>query len=153
MGGNLVSAPADSGKTVGDDEEGGEPLLEPEKVYKNEDDKDIYLHEAACKLFRHDKEQNEWRDAGKCTLRIQKERDTEKQKLLIRDAMGKLLENTYFLKGMKFDVMGKKNNSIRFMAPWENQDKVIEMRSLMIKMKESDVPRTLQKLEDAVKSL
>ena len=39
--------------------------MEPEKVLKNENDIDTTLHEAPCKLFRHNKEFNEWKDAGK----------------------------------------------------------------------------------------
>ena len=134
--------------------------MEPEKVLKNENDIDTTLHEAPCKLFRHNKEFNEWKDAGKGSLRIIQEADgKQKQRILIRDAMGKIALNSYFLPGMKFDVMGKKKDGIRFMAAHGENDKdgttvkQAELVSLMVKLKPEDVNPTLKMFNAGVASL
>ena len=125
----------------------GEEILEPEKILKNDSDTDIILHEAPCKLFRHDKEDNEWKDAGKGTFKITKESDSHKQRILIRDGMGKLALNCYFYKGMKFD---KTANSIKFLAPVGEKG---ELKMLLIKLKPEDVEKTLEALNKGVNSL
>ena len=70
----------------------------------------------ACKLYRFNPETSEWADLGKGSLRIVKSPDPahNKQRIIIRNIMGKPLVNTYFYKNMKFDVI--KNNSIKFSA-------------------------------------
>ena len=129
----------------------GEAILEPEKILKNEGDTDEILHDVPCKLFRHNKEYNEWRDAGKGTLRITKEIDGKrKQRILVRDSMGKISLNCYFLPGMKFDIMGKKKDGIRFMAACGENS---ELKSLMVKLKPDDVNITLNKFNAGVASV
>lgn len=53
-----------SGEEGGGGDE-GEPILAPEKVLRNEADKDVILVDVNCKLFVYNKEEKEWRDLGK----------------------------------------------------------------------------------------
>jgi len=82
----------------GDDE--GEPILEPEKVLRNPDDKDEKVIECASKLWRFDTGKGEgggggggkgeWIDVGKGTFSITKCAETGKQRMLIRNSVGKV---------------------------------------------------------------
>ena len=64
--------------------------------------------------------------------------------------MGKISLNCYFLPGMKFDIMGKKKDGIRFMAACGENS---ELKSLMVKLKPDDVNVTLQKFNAGVASV
>jgi len=135
-----------------DDGEGGndegEPILEPEKILPNAADTDEYLYEAVCKLFRFNQEDKEWKDAGKGTLKISKEKDTGKQRILIRDPMGKLSLNCYFYPGMKFDKLSKK--SIKFLAPSGPNG---ELRALQVTLKPENIDQALDMLQKGEKSV
>ena len=152
LGGSGPKAPqaeAENDEGSGDE---GEPILEPEKILKNEEDTDKILHEVPCKLFRYNTELKEWRDVGKGTLRITQELDgKQKQRILIRDPMGKITLNCYFLPGMKFDIMGKKKDGIRFIAAVG--EKGDELMSMMVKLKPEDINSTLKKFNDGVASV
>ena len=144
---------ASSGANENDGEEGGddeaEPILEPEKVERNPDDKDEVLHEVACKLFRFAKETNEWKDVGKGSLKVTRDPDTKKTRMLVRNAMGKVSLNVAFYKGMSFTKTGAAG--IRFAAVYGNEDN--KLQSLLMKLKPADVAATLALLENQVSSL
>jgi hypothetical protein len=134
----------------GSDDE-AEPILEPEKILRNEDDKDEILYEINCKLYKFfidksdekDKKPSEWKDLGKNLLRITKDINTSKQRILIRNSLGKILVNCFFMKDMKFERI---KNSIKFFA-YVTDDQGTGLRNYLIKLKNDDVESTLQVLE------
>jgi len=132
----------------GDGEGDDQPILPPEVVLKNDEDTDEVLHEVACKLFRFDKDGNEWKESGKGTLRITKDIETKKRRILIRNVMGKVTLNSPFYKGMKFEKMGK--NGIRFTAVAGANS---ELKTVMTRLKVEDVDSTLKSLVDSVNDL
>lgn len=155
-------APAAAAATGGgDEEEGGddegEPILEPEKVLRNDQDTDDILVEAPCKLFGFSKESKEWKDTGKGSFRVTRDRITNKQRMLVRNPIGKLTFNAGFYQGMKFDRV---KNAIRFSAFVVIDEPVIgggpaakpvpELKGFMVKLKDSDVESVLSKLEAGV---
>lgn len=135
----------------GDDDDEGEPILEPEKVLKNKDDSDIILHEVPCKLYRFDSKYQDcdkegvpvgpikpqWIDRGKGSFRVTKDSTTFKHRMIIRDAIGKITFNAAFYKNMKFDI--QQNKSIKFLALIDSNK---GMENFMIKLKEKDVDVT-----------
>lgn len=62
VSGGISTKTAADGDDDGDDE--GEPILEPEKVLRNEQDTDEILYEKDSKLMRYDKGSSEWKDNG-----------------------------------------------------------------------------------------
>ena len=125
-----------------EDEEGEEePILEPEKVSRNPEDRDEILHEVPCKLFRYAKETSEWKDAGKGSFRVTRDPETRKTRMLIRNTLGKVALNSSFYKGMAFQQAG--NAAIRFAAVAGDDGK---LQSLMLKLKPTDVTKTLEML-------
>ncbi len=145
----------------GDDDGEGEPILEPEKVLRNENDTDDILVEAPCKLFGYHKESKEWKDTGKGSFRVTRDRNTKKQRMLVRNPIGKLTFNAGFYKGMKIE---KVKNSLRFSAfvvvdeptiggsdSAAGAKKVVpELKGFMVKLKDTDVDNVLSKLEAGV---
>lgn len=121
--------------------------MEPEKILKNEDDKDEVLHEVDCKLFRFDKDRNEWIENGKGSFRITQD-ETKAQRMLVRNMMGRIVLNANFYKGMKFTKSGK--NGIRFMAVIDDSG---ELKMVMIKVKIDMLDETIAKLESGVASV
>lgn len=103
-GGFPAAAPvADAG-----DEEEGEPILEAEKILRNDADKDEIIAECNCKLHRFDtgkgdNGKGEWIDVGKGTFRVTKCTVTGKQRMLVRNSVGKIIFNAAFYKGMKVE--------------------------------------------------
>ena len=80
------------------------PVDEPEKIMRNEDDKDEILYETLCTLKRYDVANKEWKESGKGTLRVTKDPDNGKQRILIRElTMGKITLNAAFFSAMKFE--------------------------------------------------
>ena len=130
-----------------DDGEDSLPMLPPEVVLRNEADKDEILHEVECKLFRLDKEKNEWTEGGKGTFRLTRDPDTKKRRILIRNSIGKVTLNVGFYKGMKFEKFGK--NGIRFLAVTGSDG---EVKTILIRVKVEDLERTLQNLLESVDS-
>ena len=118
-----------------------EPILEPEKVSRNPEDRDEILHEVPCKLFRYAKETSEWKDAGKGSFRVTRDPETRKTRMLIRNTLGKVALNSSFYKGMAFQQAG--NAAIRFAAVAGDDGK---LQSLMLKLKPADVAKTLEML-------
>ena len=140
-------AAADDDGDGGDDE--GEPIMAPEKVLKNDQDTDDILHDVPCKLFRFSTEQKEWMDLGKGNLRVTCDVNSKKQRILIRNTMGKIAFNAFFFKGMKFDRLDK-NKGLRFTAV---TDPAVGPQGFMLRLKEEHVDDTLAKLEAGVASL
>jgi len=73
---------------------------------------------------------------GKGSLKVTVEFDTKKQRLLVRDTMGRVTLNSYFLSIMKFE---KGNSSIRFLAPAGENNALVPV---MLKLKSGDVQLT-----------
>lgn len=136
------------GDAGGGDEEGEDhPILPPEVVLRNEADTDEILLDIPCKLFRYDKDRNEWADGGKGTFRITTDPESHKSRILVRNAMGKITINSSFYQGMKFDKTGK--NGIKFNAIGEDS----KLKTVMAKVKPEDLDSALSKLNDCVTSL
>lgn len=147
--GPLSSFSATNPVSKEDEEEGEEePILEPEKVGRNPEDRDEILHEVPCKLFRFAKETNEWKDGGKGSFRVTRDPETKKTRMLIRNTLGKVSLNSSFFKGMSFQQAG--NSAIRFAAVAGDEGK---LQSLMLKLKPTDVANTLAILSEQVSAL
>ncbi len=157
FGGTTAPAPAPSGAGAEGDEDAF-PVDEPEKVMRNEDDKDEILFETMCTLKRYDMANKEWKESGKGTLRVTKDPDTGKQRILVRElTMGKVTLNAAFFSAMSFTKIGK--NNIKFHAVVANPNPVPEdappgythkatsLETYVIKVKNDLVEDTLAKLE------
>jgi hypothetical protein len=132
-----------------DDEEGGFPIEEPEKILRNESDKSEIIYEVKCKLYRFNQTDNkEWKDAGGGNMRIIKDAETNKQQLLVRNDMGKITLNCNFYKGMKFDKLGK--NGIKFLAVIDESN---DLKMLLIKVNIEQLDSAISKLNAAVASI
>ena len=130
---------------------------EPEKVMRNADDKDEILFETLCTLKRYDTINKEWKESGKGTLRVAKDPDTGKQRILVRElTMGKITLNAAFFAAMNFSRIGK--NNIQFPAVVSNPNPVPEgaapgshkptsMETFVIKVKSDLVDETMAKFE------
>jgi hypothetical protein len=132
----------------GGDDEGGFPIEEPEKILRNEADKSEIMYEVKCKLFRFNKTDKEWKDAGGGNMRIIKDAESNKQQLLVRNDMGKITLNCNFYKGMKFDRLGK--NGIKFLAVVDESN---ELKMIMIKVNIEQLENAISKLNAAVASV
>jgi hypothetical protein len=134
------------------DEDAGEPILEPEKILKNENDTDEILLEVPCKLLGFNKEEKEWKDSGKGNLRITKDPANQKKRILVRNTMGKITLNTSFYKDMKIDSV---KGGIKFFAVVANpsDDKKTELKAFMLKLKDVDIQHVKSFLENVIKSL
>ena len=106
----------------GDDDDGGEsegePMLEPEIILRDENDKDEILYQTDCILRRLDMKAEpkpEWKDVGKGSLRVTYDPNTGVRRILVREkTMGKVTLNASFFASQKFEKKGK--NSIQFAA-------------------------------------
>jgi len=119
------------------------PALEPEEVLRNDQDKDEILYETACKLFRFSKEDKEWRESGKGTLRVTREPGSTIKRILIRNSLGKITLNSNICKGMNFKKSGK--NGVQFMAG----DDSGKLQAYMAKVKNDVVSDTVDFLSKA----
>jgi hypothetical protein len=153
---------------VGGDEEGGEggddegePILEPEKVLRNANDTDEILHEVPCKLYGYSVADKEWKDTGKGTFRITRDVKTNKQRMLVRNQIGRINFNASFFSGMKVEQVQKK---IKFAAFVTVEDSTMgpdgkaaaprtEMKNFMIQLKAEDVDATLKKMQNGIASV
>lgn len=146
------------GKSKGEDEggedaegEGEEEVqqLEPIEILKNDNDTDEILYEVSTKLFRFDKNANEWKDIGKGILRVTRDQTVAnaKKRILIRNNLGKISLNTNIWKGMTIKQSGK--NGIQFFVPDESST----LHLYLIKVKPDDFDKTLSFLSQIEKSL
>lgn len=129
----------------GDDDDEGEPLLEPEVVHRNADDDDDIFHEVDCKLFRFDKEQNEWKDVGKGKFRVTQPKGSDKKRILLRNLTGKIVLNAFFYPKMTFTKLG--NKGIRFLLSTDGSS---DLKMLMIKTKTENLENTMKILQSCV---
>ncbi len=146
-GQSAVRAEADDDGAGGgeDGEEDAAPMLEPEKVLRNESDTDEVVHEVEkCKIFRFKKENNEWVEFGKGLFRITMDKDTKARRMLVRNLTGKVMLNAAFFRGMTFTKIGK--NGIRFMAVVDDSG---EPKMIMIKLKEEEFAPTMKALTNS----
>jgi hypothetical protein len=123
----------DSSKAEGDEEE-GEPIMEAEKIMRNENDKDKIMYEGNSKLYRFDSEKNEWADLGKNNFLMTKCTETGKERMLVRNSVGKILFNAGYYKGMKVDKNSKGMLSFGVVT-----DATGKLRNFMLKVKDPDV--------------
>jgi hypothetical protein len=149
-----------------DGEDVPEPILEPEQVLKNQDDTDEIILEVQCKAYRYNLEDKEWKDMGKGKFRVTKDPMTKKQRMLIRNDVGRTIFNAAFFKAMEFKCT---NKGIRFSAVTEGIKTTIiddgkggtnaitepetSLKNFMIKLNKNEVSKTSQLLENIVKSL
>jgi hypothetical protein len=131
----------------GDDGNEGEPILPPEKILRNEDDKDEQLYEVPCKLFRLNTESKEWGDLGSANLRITRTHDTGRKRLIVRNTMGKPLVNAYFYKNQKFETV--KRNNIKFSAYVAEEGASPSLKQFLVRVKEKDLDNTVKELEES----
>jgi hypothetical protein len=150
VGGAVTAAGGDGDEAGGDgggDEE-GEPMMEPEKVLRNEDDKDEILFEGVCKLFRYSAEDKEWKDTGKGTFRVTMDQDTKKRRMLVRNGLGKIIFNAAFFKTMKIER--QKKDRLSFAAVVDQSG---TLNQFALKLKESEVEKALEIMKATIAAL
>jgi len=111
-------APSNQGDAGDGDDDEGEPILEPEVILRDVNDKDEILFQAECSLRRLDTKAEpkpEWKDVGKGSLRVTLDPTTGVRRILVREkSMGKVTLNASFFAAQKFEKV--KKNSIKFAA-------------------------------------
>jgi hypothetical protein len=147
-----TSAPKPVDDEGGDDDEEGEPILEPEKILKNENDTDEILVEVPAKLFGFSKAESEWKDLGKGSFRLTKDPANHKKRLLVRNTMGKITLNAAFYKTMKIEQVKGGLKFFAVVAQATDPSKT-ELRSFMIKFKEADISMVKGMMEDIINKL
>lgn len=150
--GGSLPVPTATGETEegGDDDE-GEPILEPEKALRNENDKDEILFDASSKLMRFDKGSKEWKDMGKGSFRVTSNPDTKKPRMLMRNLTGKIMFNAGFFKDMKFE---KVKGGVKFSAVTSiSESGQGELNMFIVKVKETEVHKLHSTLTKAVIAL
>lgn len=143
---NNIGDNVEGGDDGGDDE--GEPILEPEKILRNENDKDEILLEVPCKLLGYSKELSEWRDKGKGSFRLTKDPTTSKKRMLVRNTMGKITFNAAFYKGMKVD---RHKDSLLFSAfVARDESSKPDFQRFTLKLKAEDCSKVKAELENCI---
>ena len=132
------------------EEEEGEPIMEAEKVLRNEDDKDEIICDCNCKLFRFDSGKGdagkgEWIDVGKGVFRVTKCTESGKQRMLVRNSVGKIIFNAAFYKGMKVEQKSKGMLSFGVVT-----DQSGNLRNFLLKVKDVDVEVVLKSMQSAI---
>jgi hypothetical protein len=123
--------------------------MEPEKVLRHPDDKDEKLIECASKLWRFDSTSGagEWIDVGKGTFSITKCTQTNQQRMLIRNTVGKIVFNAAFYKGMTVNKTPK--NMMTFAAVVDASGP----KKFMLKVKDTDTDPVHNKMKAAIAAL
>ena len=134
------------------DDEDGEPIMEAEKVLRNEDDKDDIICDCNCKLHRYDTGKGddgkgEWIDVGKGIFRVTKCTESGKQRMLVRNSVGKIIFNAAFYKGMKIDKKSKGMLSFGVVT-----DASGGLKTFLLKVKETDVAVVYSSMQSAIAS-
>jgi hypothetical protein len=135
------ATPAKSDGADEEEDDEPEPIMEPEKVERNPDDKDEILHDVDCKLFRFAKETNEWKDVGRGSFKVTRDPDSGKTRILVRNTLGKITLNAAFYKGINFKKTGKAG--IQFAAVTGDN---MQLQSLLVKVKPADLDETFKQL-------
>eukprot|EP01039_Chlorochromonas_danica_P006553 gene6553-7229_t len=144
----------DNDEGGGDDE--GEPILEPEKILRNSDDKDEILLDVPCKLFSYNREDSEWKDLGKGCFRLTMDPSTKKKRMMVRNTLGRITFNANFYKGMKIDrVKGglRFNAVVAVVKNVKEGTSETELKSFMVKLKDVDIENVKNELEAAIAAM
>lgn len=132
-----------------DGDDAGEPILEPEKALRNEQDTDEIVFEANSKLMRFDKGSKEWKDMGKGIFRITRTQDTKKPRMLMRSLTGKIMFNAGFHANISFE---KVKGGVKFSAVTAADGSAEgELHLYIVKVKESEVATAFDKLTSMTK--
>ena len=150
---SMPVAAGSSAEVANGDEEEGEPIMEAEKVLRNEDDKDDIICDCTCKLLRFDKDKGEdgkgeWIDVGKGNFRVTKCSVTGKQRMLVRNSVGKITFNAAFYKGMNIKRFSKDKLSFGVVV-----DDSGLLRNFILKLKDCDIEGVLTAMQAAIGSL
>lgn len=153
FGGSSVHMSATDVTKVNDDEEEGEPIMEAEKALRNEDDKDDILCDCPCKLLRFDSDKGdggkgEWTDVGKGIFRVTKCPESNKQRMLVRNTVGRITFNAAFYRGMKITRYSKVMLSFGVVV-----DPSGPLRNFLLKLKDTDIDSVCTIMEAAIKAL
>lgn len=130
--------------------------MEPEKILRNQDDKDEILLEVPCKLRSYNKEEQEWKDLGKGSFRLTRDPASGKKRMLVRNTLGRITFNAGFYKNMKIE---RSKQGLQLMALVAVVKDVkegrteTEMKNFLIKLKDTDIDPVRAQLEAAVKEL
>ncbi len=110
-------------------------------------------------MYGYSKAGNEWKDTGKGSFRVTKAADSNKQRMLVRNPIGKLTFNAGFYKGMKIE---KVKGGVKFNAFVVTDEPSIggaapvapkpELKGFMVKLKEENVAKAMTILEAGVAS-
>ena len=149
-----TSAPASSATSTASNNNNADPTSNPddgkiEKVEQEENTDEEILHEVRAKHMKL--ENGKWKKYGTGVLRLYCHKTTSKQRMVIRNEIGKVQFNVAVSKGMTFEkkiVSSKKGKAafVSFLA-CEDPDKGLE--SFMIQTK----PESLDKLHSALEGM
>ena len=126
-------------------------------MLRNAADTDEILHEVPCKLFSFSVADKEWKDTGKGTFRITRDAVSQKQRMLVRNQVGRINFNAGFFPSMKIEKVQKRLKFAALVAVEEtglnSEGKAVvrtEMKNFMIQLKPEDLDATQKKMESAV---
>ena len=96
--------------------------------------------------MRFHAEDKEWKDVGKGSLRLTKDKDAPggPTRILVRNTLGKITLNTNMFKGMKFEKAGK--NGIKFTII-DTEKKFV---NIIVKVKIDHLDATLKAFNDNI---
>lgn len=123
-----------------------EPILAPEKVLRNENDKDIILVEAPAKLHNFSTELKEWRDTGKGTFRLTEDPATRKKRMVMRNGTGKITLNAAFFKGFKVE-RSKAGLSFKAFVAKEEGSSATEYKQFLLKLNDINTDKVYNLME------
>jgi hypothetical protein len=110
-----------------------------------------------CKLFSFSAADKEWKDTGKGTFRITRDVASKKQRMLVRNQVGRINFNAGFYPTMKIEKVQKRLKFAAFVAveatSLNSEGKAAvhtEMKNFMIQLKPEDLDATQKKMESAV---
>ena len=102
-------------------------------------------------LFRStgkgDDGKGEWIDVGKGIFRVTKCTESGKQRMLVRNSVGKIIFNAAFYKGMKIDKKSKGMLSFGVVT-----DASGGLKTFLLKVKETDVAVVYSSMQSAIAS-
>jgi len=151
---SIGGVPSSAVSSSNDNCNGADPTSNPddgklEKVKKEENSEEEILHEFRAKHMKF--ENKEWKRYGVGVLRLYRHKTTSKQRMVIRNELGKVQFNVGVSKGMKFEKKiksGKKGKAafVKFCAI-EDVNKGLESFMLQVK------PESVEKLHEALEAM
>ena len=104
------------------------------------------------KLLRYNTVDKEWKDVGKGTLQLTREKakPSSAARLLIRNAVGKILVNCNMYKAMKFEPAGK--NGVKFTVLEVNSEGKSVFVTVTVKVRADTLNSVIAKLSAHVPS-